>query len=143
ALRGRGAVAATYAPRRAARDRADAPDPRAPRRDRAAGRRRPRLRRPGPRAAPAVPARGGARVPPSVHGRAGRDAIGAPAGPREGPRPGAGRMKAQVRVSLDALRHVQEHGGCLFVWREDATVRAATTQPRPGIWSRQRADGFD
>jgi hypothetical protein len=52
-------------------------------------------------------------------------------------------MRAHVRVSLDALRHVQEHGGCLFVWREDATVRAATAQPRPGIWSRQRAEGFD
>ena len=52
-------------------------------------------------------------------------------------------MRAQVRVSLDALRHVQEHGGCLFVWREEASVRAATEQPRPGIWSRQHADGFD
>ena len=51
-------------------------------------------------------------------------------------------MRAQVRVSLDALRHVQERGGRLFVWRENALVRAATEQPRSGIWSRQRADGF-
>ena len=53
ALRGRRALPGARAPARAARDGPHAPDPRAPRRDRPPGRRRPRLRRAGarPRAA--------------------------------------------------------------------------------------------
>ena len=47
ALRGRTAARPARAARRAARDRPDAPDPRPPRGDRAAGRGRPGLRRPG------------------------------------------------------------------------------------------------
>src|SRR5207253_6612996 len=104
-----------------------APDPRPPRGDRAAGRRRPRLRRPGSRPGAAVPPRRVARVPAPAHGRARGGRVAAPARARRRPRarPGAMTLEpgedAYGQILLAALegREAQE-----IMERDDGFVYA-------------------
>ena len=143
-LRGRAGAAGGHAAARAARDGADAPDPRAPARDRPSGRRRPRVRRRRARTGWApVPARGAARVRASGHRRAGRRALAAAAptspprwrGRKAGRTPGdrerrAGPQSAGTRPSANLREPVRLHWSVRPTWGgRPSVLLPRATQP--------------